>query len=65
MSLKTWMEEFYPSDATDAISSDLEAIEHSLQKWKGAVKENVERHGLVYENHEIDNKLKSRKYKDS
>lgn len=47
MSLKTWKEEFYPFEAylfTEK-SSGLEAAKHSLQKWIGMRKENLERHG--------------------
>ena len=45
MSLKTWMAEFYPAPARDALKE--QAVEHSLRKWIGLRKENLERHGIV------------------
>jgi len=35
MSLQTWMEEFMPVPPSDAVTSEQEAIEHCLRKWKG------------------------------
>ena len=34
MSLQTWMDEFYPTPA-QKFPTELEAVEHSLSKWKG------------------------------
>jgi len=45
MSLKTWKEEFYPVEAEDAASNPIEATKHSIQKWKGAMAESLEKHG--------------------
>lgn len=42
MSLKTWKEEFYPVEA-DKVPEE-HAIAHSLQKWIGLRKENLEKH---------------------
>lgn len=43
MSLQTWMDEFYPTPA-QKFPTELEAVEHSLRKWKGLTKENLEKH---------------------
>jgi hypothetical protein len=62
MSIESWRNEFYPIDAAylvdvldnepqpdlDATSIDIKLIEHSLLKWKGALKENLERHESSY-----------------
>lgn len=49
MSLETWKAEFYAMPAHDphAIADDLAAVYHSLQKWRGLLPENLQRHGLV------------------
>lgn len=47
MSRATWEREFYPCDAKDAAGSDKEAIEHSLQKWRGMRSKGVKRHGRI------------------
>jgi len=43
----SWLEEFYPIDASDACHSELQALEHSQQKWIGLRKENLEKHGWL------------------
>jgi len=43
MSLKTWKKEFYPIPADKCPKS--KAIAHSLQKWTGALKKNLKKHG--------------------
>lgn len=43
MSLATWTAEFYPVPA-DQVPAE-EAVAHSLRKWRGLTKENLERHG--------------------
>lgn len=54
MSIKTWKEEFYPVDAEEfENASDEECIKHALQKWKGALPENCEKHEISYEDHLI------------
>jgi hypothetical protein len=47
MSLKDWKEEFYPIPAGEVPIDD--AIEHSLQKWIGLRKENLNRHNVWYD----------------
>ena len=47
MSLQTWMDEFYPTPA-QKFPTELEAVEHSLRKWKGLTKESLEKHGVVH-----------------
>ncbi len=46
MSKETWLAEFYPKPAEEATGSWEEAVRHSLQKWKGATKKNLEKHSL-------------------
>ena len=48
MSEQSWRKEFYPTPASDfAGSTDLiAATKHSLQKWKGALPENLEKHEI-------------------
>lgn len=53
MSLETWKNEFYPQEASEATSSDEEAIEHSLKKWEGARRENLKKHSVNYFKHRI------------
>lgn len=53
MGVKSWREEFLPVEAEDATGSTGEAIAHSLQKWKGALPENLEKHEVKFENLEI------------
>lgn len=44
MSLKTWKEEFYPIPSDEV--SESQALAHSLRKWEGLRKENLEKHGV-------------------
>lgn len=44
MSVESWKREFYPVDATQVAKED--ALAHSLKKWEGLMKENLERHGV-------------------
>lgn len=48
MSADSWRSEFYPVDAeTVAKHGDaVKAVEHSLQKWRGALPKNLKKHGL-------------------
>jgi len=46
MSLQTWMDEFYPTP-TRKFPTELEAVEHSLRKWKGLTKENLKKHHVI------------------
>lgn len=43
MSIQSWYEEYYPINAT-AVAGEREAIEHSLQKWRGFLPENLSKH---------------------
>lgn len=52
MTLKTWKAEFYPKEAKARMSKK-SAIEHSIQKWIGLRKENLEAHGLVADSHQV------------
>jgi hypothetical protein len=45
MSLKTWKAEFYPRLAHDC-KTGLEAVHHSLQKWKGLKRSALAKHGV-------------------
>lgn len=50
MSLRTWKSEFLPITARRAAEryGPIKCIEHSLQKWKGALPENTKKHGVEY-----------------
>lgn len=45
MSLKSWKEEFYPCAANSKEAQE-KPVTHSLRKWKGALPENLKRHGM-------------------
>lgn len=45
MSAESWKKEFYPITAQRC--SKKKAVEHSLQKWTGALKKNLKKHGLT------------------
>jgi len=49
MSMKSWKEEFYPTESSEEANaaSNEAAIKHSLQKWRGLRVENLEKHDLV------------------
>ena len=51
MSIQSWIKEFYAIPACD-ITNDIEATNHSLQKWKGALSGNLKKHELTKENGE-------------
>lgn len=46
MSEQSWKDEFYPIEATEVEVDDLEAVNHSLQKWIGLRKENLQKHEI-------------------
>jgi hypothetical protein len=46
MSLESWMEEFYPVEASSSATSDEDALAHSLKKWEGLTEENLKKHGV-------------------
>lgn len=45
MSVKSWLKEFYPVEAAEPMTN-LEAVRHSLQKWRGLKPENLKRHNV-------------------
>lgn len=52
MTLQTWKAEFYPVRA-NTIADTREAILHSIQKWSGLTKENLDKHGCRIDNGDI------------
>lgn len=47
MSKDTWRAEFFPTDASTARNmTNLEAVRHSLRKWRGLTPDNLKAHGL-------------------
>lgn len=46
MSLDTWKAEFYPIPADQVPVED--ALDHSIKKWSGLTKENMEKHGVRF-----------------
>jgi len=64
MSLNSWKKEFYPTPASKA-KGKKNAIKHSLTKWIGLRKKNLQKHDLVfayadspaiYENNELSSR---------
>lgn len=54
MSLRTWLNEFYPISAAD-VPIEM-ALAHSIRKWEGLQPHNMERHGVcLTDNHEVTN----------
>ena len=54
MSFDTWQKEFYPRNAADYINkTDEECLKHSIQKWKGTLPENLEKHDVRYKQHAL------------
>lgn len=51
MSLKSWLDEFYPVSASEVSKED--ALEHSIQKWKGLLPENLKKHNVTYRWEEV------------
>ena len=47
MSMKSWKKEFYPVPAKEV--PEEEALDHSIQKWKGLQKDNLARHELIHD----------------
>lgn len=45
MSIQTWKREFYPKPASKATKA--EALDHSIQKWKGYLSKNLKKHQLI------------------
>lgn len=48
MSIESWKAELYPKPACETTVE--EAAEHSLQKWKGYLPENMARHSIEFSN---------------
>lgn len=44
MTIETWIQEFYPVTAEQASTDEVEAVKHSIKKWRGLTKENLEKH---------------------
>lgn len=55
MSYRTWKKEFYPKDAAVKMSTR-QAIEHSLRKWTGLLKENLEKHNMRLDGRDLVDK---------
>lgn len=54
MSFESWKKEFYPKYASEYITkTDKECLKHSIQKWKGALPENVKKHEVRYKEHAV------------
>lgn len=54
MSFESWKKEFYPKEANDFVNkTDEECLKHCIQKWKGALPENVEKHQVKYKEHSV------------
>jgi len=47
MSLKTWKKQYMP-DAHNHVGRGIEAVEHSLKKWRGLLPANLKRHGMQH-----------------
>lgn len=47
MSKESFLKEFYQIPANEATNSWLEATNHSIQKWKGMLPENLEKHNQI------------------
>lgn len=45
MSFATWKKEFYPVKPSKRMTT-IQAIEHSIQKWEGLRKENLDKHDV-------------------
>ena len=50
MSMQSWLEEFYPTKASQFIKDKnaIAAIEHSLHKWSGANAKNMAKHEVTF-----------------
>ena len=46
MSIKTWEKQFYPVDVSEKFTN-LEAVQHSLKKWRGLARVELKKHGLT------------------
>lgn len=57
MSIATWRKKFYPPITPVVVSTGLKAATHSLKKWTGVLKENLEAHGLTRDSNELTDKL--------
>ena len=48
MSIKTWLTEFYPIDAWEAVKRGDDPVAHSLRKWRGLTDDNLAKHNLTH-----------------
>lgn len=46
MSISSWKKRFYPVDVDEKLTN-LEAVQHSLKKWRGLVPVELKKHGLT------------------
>ena len=54
MSLKSWQQEFYSQEASSLVNeSDEDCLIHSIKKWTGALPENLEKHEVIYRDHNL------------
>jgi hypothetical protein len=53
MSIESWTAQYYKRPAKAAATSPLDAVKHSLKKWKGLKAKNRREHDLVVKNHKI------------
>lgn len=54
MSFESWKEEFYSVGVRDyTTKTDQECLKHCIQKWEGALPENVEKHEVKYKNRTV------------
>jgi hypothetical protein len=47
MSIETWKKEFYPVTADKCPKNKKAALRHAFKKWRGLLKKNLRRHGLI------------------
>ena len=52
MSLKTWIEEFYPITASPKMSA-AEACKHGILKWRGRYLKNLKKHKVITDTYKI------------
>lgn len=57
MSLKSWLDAFYPIPADEVSKED--ALEHSIRKWKGLLPVNLAKHQVLYRWEEVQSRDES------
>jgi len=63
MGITEWLQAYYPIPASEATGSNLEAAEHSLRKWEGALDKVLENYDLEYEDHMIRDPKKGKDFR--